>query len=171
MFQWISRCAPGISIILLVFLISFAFIDGRAWIFSPLRRVVMTYSILVHINAFTFSLRLIWALFWVERGIRNTLQRRMPSKRCETFTKCDHPSSGLPTASHALTALRINGMSKVEFDGTAACAPEVTHTIIVPNYMEDVETLRKTLSVLAHHRARTQYEVSFVPDLERYDRS
>jgi hypothetical protein len=38
----------------------------------------------------------------------------------------------------------------------------IIHAIILPNYMEDIATLRETLDVLASHRkARTQYEVGY----------
>jgi len=38
----------------------------------------------------------------------------------------------------------------------------VLHAIIVPNYMEDTDTLKETLSVLAtHSKAQQQYEVCF----------
>lgn len=38
----------------------------------------------------------------------------------------------------------------------------LVHAIIVPNYKEELDTLRETLDVLGSHpQARTSYEVSF----------
>jgi hypothetical protein len=42
----------------------------------------------------------------------------------------------------------------------------IIHAIILPNYMEDIETLRETLEVLASHRkAKLQYEVGDITQL------
>ena len=39
---------------------------------------------------------------------------------------------------------------------------QITHVVILPNYMEDIGTLRETLMVLASHgKAKSQYEVRF----------
>ena len=46
-------------------------------------------------------------------------------------------------------------------DGDAADHDHVIHAIVIPNYKEEVDSLRETLDVLASHpQARDSYDVS-----------
>jgi hypothetical protein len=181
MLQWLSRCIPGLSAIGLVVLLVLALgnddhyalyssQDGRSPAqFGPFpqrlrlsQKLLIFYLLLVHIDTVLFSCRLCFSIIVVNQKIRATLLRRhdlpsgfysegilQPADAKEMSSKSSQSSRSSPFDSDQL---RINEPS----------TGEVIHAIIIPNYREDIDTLRTTLAVLASHpRARTQYEVSF----------
>lgn len=161
MLQWLSRCTPGITVIFLIVLIIATIIDSKTYGISPVERFIMIYTTLVHINAAVFSCRLIWALICVEKGTRELLRRRDQPTSKDNYTGLDNSFSDAPDEAQN-DDVYTNGYT----NGDIHKAPlleeeaEVLHVMILPNYMEDLETLRRTLSVLASHpRAKKQYEV------------
>lgn len=114
------------------------------------RRVFVVYSVVVHLNMFVFTIRLAYSLF----GIIKETQR--------VFT-VPGPSQSLQAKECPLVDTATGrGPSPFDLEDSVTGAEEVVHVIILPNYMEDIDTLRTTLSVLASHpRALSQYEVRF----------
>ncbi|GKZ28266.1 hypothetical protein AbraIFM66950_000078 [Aspergillus brasiliensis] len=170
MLQWSSRCLPGFSILLLISLLLLAFSDNADWNLrksprpSPPRKPahdpshVLTlsqaffaiYTVAIHLNMFTFTLRLIWSLFWVTRRTQQVFQRRIWPKH----------ASKLDSTSESLLHLGNLPVSTGEQSVPKAPTKDIIHAIIIPNYREDVDTLRTTLSVLASHpNARLHYEI------------
>lgn len=182
MLRWLSRCFPGISTLLLLVLLAFAFGDIETlrhvpffhskghteenepparYGVAPLKlkfsqKIFIFYFLLTHVDTFFFALRLFFSSMLVTRKIKSTLQKR------------DNP---LPQSSSELDlfSARENDVQRSRLrSGIATPKPsdllqgaEVIHSIIIPNYGEEIETLRTTLAVLASHpRAVSQYEVS-----------
>ena len=171
LFLWMSRCIPGFSIIALLSLLAFAFPDSISlplWkglypstgtnepsnSSNPLslaQKIFLTYSVLIHLSMFGFTVRLSFALFRVTKETKEALERRAWRTPRSSF---DGRFVDSPIANQEYpdpSAFKTNDSREEE---------EVIHAIIVPNYAEDIDTLRTTLNVLASHpRASSQYEI------------
>jgi hypothetical protein len=174
MIRWLSRCIPGLSGIGLVVLLIFALRDAEQPQFFFLQqdgpsaqsglssqglrltqKLFIFYTLLVHLDTFFFAIRLCFSIIVVNKNLRATLLRRhdLPS---------GFYSEGILQPADAQ---ELNSTS-LQFDPNRTrpnepITSEVIHAIVIPNYQEDIDTLRITLAVLAAHpRARTQYEVS-----------
>ncbi|KAI9933082.1 hypothetical protein MW887_007553 [Aspergillus wentii] len=180
MLRWFSRCLPGFSIIALLLLLLLTFTDAASlspWkdFFPPStdkpsgdkpspinigQKIFMIYTILIHINGFGFTVRLSWSLFNVTKETKLALKRRIwqtsrtPSE-ADGGDYVDSPST--PTQKFPDPAVFKMPYSSVD---SIDELEEVVHAIILPNYGEDIGTLKTTLDVLASHpRASTQYEI------------
>ncbi|KAL4819835.1 glycosyl transferase family group 2-domain-containing protein [Aspergillus spinulosporus] len=159
--QWVTRCLPGFSILaLLVLLLSASDAIPGLWrdpakdrpdgpVLNLAQKIFILYSILVHLNTLLFTGRLSWALSYAFAQTSRMLKRR------------DHSLGGAwkrsgPLEDPSSTALDQESPRV----SVSEVAEEVTQAIIIPNYNEDIDTLRETLDVLAGHpRARSQYEI------------
>ena len=113
----------------------------------------MGLSIFVHLNAFGFAIRLFFSLLYISKESKKVLQRRSVAGS-KLLGDGEQDLGG----DLALDVLRVN--SSQEESKFFLGAEEVIHAIILPNYKEDIDTLRTTLHVLASHpRASSQYEV------------
>jgi hypothetical protein len=184
MIRWLTRCIPGLSALCLIVLLVFAFSDvgpppQLPRIFpqerqydahlpdtfdpSPLglklsQKIFIFYTLLVHIDTALFALRLFFSIHVVKRKIRATLLRRhdLPSGFYSEGILQRTDSQELDSRSPE----RDQNADKLD---EPSSAEEVIHAIVLPNYQEDIDTLRMTLAVLAAHpRAATQYEVSSI---------
>lgn len=185
MWTWISRCVPGLSILLLIALLLVAFGDTTVALAhlspwstrppatkasdnhhsisaSPLQlstaqKLFVAYTVLIHLNAVTFVMRLAWALSRMTFATRAVLRRRPTPKSVNgSHVSSFYDSPILAPKDSGFTDLTAADPAALE-DGVHG---EVVHAIILPNYSEDMETLQTTLNVLASHpRASTQYEV------------
>ncbi|PLB52074.1 hypothetical protein P170DRAFT_453600 [Aspergillus steynii IBT 23096] len=160
--RWISRCLPGFSvIILLALLLLTADFVPLPWKrpLSPsdpedltlAQRVFMVYSIFVHTNMFAFTVRLAWALLRIPVETKRAIDRRV--SRAPDLSPSESGYQGT-------SSQKLPDSSVFEIDNISIEEDEVVHAIILPNYSEDIDTLRTTLNVLASHpRARAQYEI------------
>jgi hypothetical protein len=184
MIRWLSRCVPGLSALCLIALLVLAFGDvdpspRLPALFpqhvkydphhqdssgpSPLRlklsqKLFIFYTLLVHTDTALFALRLFFSVIVVTRKIRATLHRRhdLPSGFYSEgiLQPVDSQERGIRSHQHDPDTVKLDQLSS---------ADEVIHAIVIPNYQEDIDTLRMTLTVLAAHpRAATQYEVGSV---------
>lgn len=184
MWKWISRCVPGLSLLALLTLLVLAFPETVSWIhfswsgkepsgpfhhgnddwqarqatLSLAQKIFIGYTVFVHGNAFTFSLRLAWALSQMVRQTRAVLGRRPLTKKFHGSAGSDSPVfAESPTDTPDPMSFDLGALEGGE-------QGEVVHAIILPNYSEDLDTLETTLKVLASHpRAATQYEVCILP--------
>jgi hypothetical protein len=188
MWKWFSRCVPGLSLFLLLALLCLAFPDITRWLphispwsrnappstdhrhgpprhpmplsLSLAQKTFIGYTVLVHFNAFTFVCRLAWALTRMVTETRAVLRRRPASMSFWSPSGAKTPSF---SDSPIMTPRPLSTEDSDCFDlGSLEDGEEgeVIHTIILPNYSEDLDTLQTTLQVLASHpRAATQYEV------------
>lgn len=179
MLRWASRCVPGFAILALLSLSLLAFTDisrslsyedpphyhhpppghphpphDRPEILPLAQKIFIGLSIFVHLNAFFFAIRLFFSLLYTLKESKKALQRRSPISS-KLFEESEHNLDGdLP--------LDDLGFQSSQTDSDSFLGDkEVIHAIILPNYKEDIDTLRTTLLVLASHpRASSQYEVS-----------
>lgn len=186
MWKWLSRCVPGLSLLSLLILLLLAFPETASWIHMPwsgkgpavpshhgndhwkerqvtlslAQKIFIGYTVFVHGNAFTFSLRLAWALSQMVRQTRAVLRRRPLTKTLRGPAGSDSPIfADSPIDTPDPMSFDLGALE----DGEQG---EVVHAIILPNYSEDLDTLETTLKVLASHpRAATQYEVCVRPYL------
>lgn len=184
MWRWLSRCFPGLSIILLLTLLLLAFPELTRWLpLSPgppstppakgnpegpaslnlAQKVFIGYTILIHFNACMFVCRLSWSLSRICRETRAVLKRRLAAKNFSSPNGQTSPqfvdSPVLCPVNCSVPAERTRYLDVRSLEEGEP--EEIVHAIILPNYCEDEETLRTTLNVLASHpRAPSQYEVS-----------
>ncbi|KAK3078183.1 hypothetical protein LTS18_008228, partial [Coniosporium uncinatum] len=166
MFGWLYRCAPGLSLIIIVFFIIDAFsapapalVDcsfSNSFLTFPapnvlLRRCVagmtlsqiflVSYTLICHLVLVMFGMRLSWSLYHVTTNIKRVRKARI---------------MGIDTMHPKAQHLDLERYGR---EDTGTKAQEIVHAIIIPNYMEDVGTLKTTLAVLASHPRACQYEI------------
>ena len=110
--------------------------------------VFVCYTVFVHGVALIFPFRLCWGTASLTRRLRKTIQHNTPLQ-----SAAYHSSTG--GHKHDLDdSISIEMESKANRQG-------VLHAIVLPNYKEDIDTLRETLDVLAcHPQAASSYDVS-----------
>jgi hypothetical protein len=126
------------------------------------------YCLLIHFLVFLFPIRSCWSIIDITRTMKKTAR----SKTLRDI-KLSHRRRGSSTSlssSETLTSSRDGSTTGSEAgdidlepytDGESNAAENVIHVIIIPNYKEEVDTLRETLDVLASHpQARYSYDVS-----------
>jgi hypothetical protein len=124
------------------------------------------YCLFIHILVAMFPLRACWAIWDLTRNLKKTA--RSKTLQDVKFSHRRRGSSTSLSSAETLTSARDFSASSSE----AGDEPEylldadmatdtVIHAIIVPNYKEEMDTLRETLEVLASHpQARDTYDVS-----------
>jgi hypothetical protein len=174
--SWCSRRVGGLSVVILVSLCALVLFNE----FQSLRRdkihpgrhnkdggilvlIFAYYSLFIHILVTIFPFRACWAIWDVTKSVKNVARskrwREVPERKLSTYS--------LSSAAETLTPSRASATSSdtEDFDSGyfADAEPETAqhfHTILIPNYKEDIDVLRETLDVLAcHPQARTQYDV------------
>jgi hypothetical protein len=127
------------------------------------------YALFIHILVFLFPLRACWSMFDITRSMK-----KMAKSKALTAIKLSHRRRGSSTSlssSETLTSDRDLPSTtsseagdldnEIYTDGDATPVDSIIHAIVVPNYKEEVDTLRETLEVLASHpQARNTYDVS-----------
>jgi hypothetical protein len=134
--------------------------------------VIFAYiCLLIHTLVMGFPVRSCWSIFDMTR----CLKKAANSKSIKEY-KLAHqrrPSSTSLSSSETLTSSRDgatpsstseseSGDFEPDFYADGEIDPDrVIHAIVIPNYKEEVDTLRETLDVLASHpQARDTYDVS-----------
>jgi hypothetical protein len=127
------------------------------------------YCLLVHFLVFMLPFRACWAVW----DITQALKRITPSSTLEDYKKlmvrrrdsCASLASSetLTSETHVSSAAASEaGDTELETytDSTDVAQDPVVHAIVIPNYKEEMDTLKETLDVLASHPlARTTYDV------------
>jgi hypothetical protein len=132
-------------------------------------RLFAYYCLLIHVLVAMFPMRSCWAIWDITRSVRKMAR----SKTLEDvkFSHRRRGSSASLSSAETLTPTRDFSTSSSEagdepgylIDSDIA-VESVIHAIIVPNYKEEMDTLRETLEVLASHpQARDTYDVSTCP--------
>ncbi len=125
------------------------------------------YCLLIHLFVFMFPLRACWGIWDLTSALRRTAR----SKSLKDFkfahrrrgSSTSLSSSETLTSSHASSSASSEaGYIDLEFYTDGDLVPDsVVHAIVIPNYKEEMDTLRETLDVLASHpQARNCYDVS-----------
>jgi hypothetical protein len=125
------------------------------------------YCLLIHFLVFMFPLRACWALWDITRSLKKTARSKtlrdfkFAHRRRGSSTSLS--SSETLTSSHGCSASSSEaGDLDAELYTDGDVAPDrVIHAVIIPNYKEEMDTLKETLEVLASHpQARNSYDVS-----------
>ncbi|KAF2090569.1 hypothetical protein K490DRAFT_34251 [Saccharata proteae CBS 121410] len=128
---------------------------------SVVRWIWISYAVLVHVFALVFPVRACWAMRSLTQRIRAANLKRFPPPPQNALGEFAKPTdNGLlgPTAIQLEDKISPASSS---YDGDDENTLEmVVHAILVPNYKEDIESLRETLEVLAcHPSARSCYDI------------
>lgn len=129
------------------------------------------YCLTIHILVSSFPLRSMWSIFDISRCLERTARSKslrdykLSHRRRGSFTSLSSSetltsSKELPSSSS--TASSEAGDTETEFvPDPETGIDRVIHAIIIPNYKEEMDTLRETLDVMASHPlARDTYDVS-----------
>lgn len=129
------------------------------------------YCLLIHFMVAMFPIRACWSIW----SITQSLKRGSQSRAIEEYKGAGlrrYSSSSSVASSETLASSIYNGVSSTDtelsdslpefyVDGKAVPESPIIHAIVIPNYKEEVDTLRETLDVLASHpQAQSCYDVS-----------
>lgn len=163
-FQWLSRCAPGLSLIILIVFIECTLgLVESTWIslfYSRLslshvggylmRAGFILYSFILHFVTLVFPVRLCWATWEAGSRIREQHREEVDDDAKSISEKSDE-------------GYKSDEMIYVEEIGAEQV--QVIMAIIVPCYKEDISILEDTLGVLGSHiLAKDSYDVRYHPN-------
>jgi hypothetical protein len=116
------------------------------------------YTLFVHTLGLLFPIRLCWALRSMTRNLKR-VQQQAPQVRKRIgkiqFRSTSSESGYEDSISSDFSESEIEVYTESEYEDKP-----LVHAIILPNYKEEIDTLRETLDVLASHQlARPSYEV------------
>lgn len=126
------------------------------------------YCLFIHVLVAIFPLRSCWALWDMTSSLRKSAHSKalqnlkFAHRRRGSSTSLS--SSETLTSSHGSSASSEAGDFEAELYTDGDAEPDrVVHAIVIPNYKEELDTLRETLEVLGSHpQARNTYDVSLV---------
>lgn len=124
------------------------------------------YCLLIHVLVAIFPLRSCWAVWDMTSNLRKSAHSKalqnlkFAHRRRGSSTSLS--SSETLTSSHGSSTSSEAGDFEAELYTDADSEPDrVVHAIVIPNYKEELDTLRETLEVLGSHpQARNSYDVS-----------
>lgn len=195
-FAWLSRRVGGLSLISLLILtywvLSHEYTAARDLVKSdsadktPASRfsygagiwsyVFAYYTLFIHFLVFIAPIRACVAVWDITSSLRKDARlhaiREYKLRRPRRESQASISSSEtLTTERLSISASSTEVMSDVELsymsESEEPTAAHVIHAIIIPNYKEEIDTLRESLEVLAcHPHATMTYDVScYIPDL------
>jgi hypothetical protein len=107
-----------------------------------------------------FGPQLCLALYWLTRNIKIARHSRLLSKALAQAVKPHFVAASRYVDSESEDDSSTRSLV-LTLPASLSIEDEIVHAIILPNYKEDIETLKQTLAVLASHdQASCQYEVS-----------
>ena len=166
--SWCIQRVASLGIVALMCLILVAFVWDRPsqekYDDGKLRRqitngqlVYVYYTLFVHILGVLFPLRLCWATRSMTRNLKMVAIQQQASlfrasSKSRRGSEVGYEDS---VASDSSDSIALSTLNENEWDDDP-----LVHAIILPNYKEDLDTLRETLDVLAcHPQASSSYEV------------
>ena len=175
MLSWFFRCIPLWSTIIFLLITVRAFLDSLTFVrtstnddsfrtkstcFTPECWQTMTvaqvlyvvYTLILQIQFIVWTPQITLALYQHARKVKAVRRRRI----AKNVNALQHKSDDFGAESDSDDSIAI------ELPDQTSVEDNILHAIVIPNYTEDLDTLRETLSVLARHpRAQQQYEVRF----------
>ncbi|KAK9312346.1 hypothetical protein V1522DRAFT_454258 [Lipomyces starkeyi] len=168
MYNYVCRCIPGISTLLVI-------------VFIVVRHESMDFIVLTlvyHVLIVANNVRTVYGIYATWRGMEKTAKqygmtalipvssltyRSRPASRCASHTTCSNDPRGSDVSSDSDAQNIESGVSSYKMNETAQIGDDSgapIHAIFVPNYTEHLDTLRETLSMLAsHYMAHSSYDV------------
>jgi hypothetical protein len=123
--------------------------------------VLVYYTLFVHFWGLCFPIRLCWAIRSTIRGLKKAGTQQLTT--LPKSLSIHVPKSSGSESGYEDSICSNCSSDDIELSSTPASEWEeelIVHAIIVPNYKEDLDTLRETLDVLASHTlAISSYEV------------
>ncbi|KAF5623339.1 glycosyl transferase gt-a type structural fold [Fusarium sp. NRRL 52700] len=127
------------------------------------------YSLFVHILVCIFPLRACWTIWTLTQSMKRAARseslldlKKLASRR-DSYTSVsssDTLMSNTNSPASSTTSEAGDYDPKYYTDGVPGACDNIVHVIIIPNYKEEVDTLRETLDVLASHpQAHYSYDV------------
>ncbi|KAM0262366.1 hypothetical protein ACHAQJ_001835 [Trichoderma viride] len=128
------------------------------------------YCLLIHFLVAMFPLRACWSIWSITRSLKQSAQSRAV-KDYKNAGPRRHSSSYSVSSSETLTSSNSNGISSPDSESSdsepelyikdkVTSQGQIIHAIVIPNYKEEMDTLRETLDVLASHpQAQSCYDV------------
>lgn len=126
------------------------------------------YCLFIHVLVSMFPLRACWAIWDLTRNLRKTARSKL--LKDFRFARRRRGSSTSLSSSETLISSRdgcsassseAGDLDQSTYPDTDTARDQIIHAIIIPNYKEEMDTLRETLEVLASHtQARNTYDVS-----------
>lgn len=186
-FEWCTRRAAGLSIISLLALAYWvisreaAVEEARHNPTNPTvygagiwNQVFAYYSLLIHVLVFITPIRAVWAM----RDVTGHVKRSLRSQSLSSFKKSRNNRRGSYASLSSGETLTVENSGKesatssepgsdveqdIDSDDDLIAMGSVIHAIIIPNYKEELDSLRETLDVLASHpQAQSSYDVSLI---------
>ncbi|KAF8850222.1 hypothetical protein BDZ45DRAFT_751934 [Acephala macrosclerotiorum] len=124
--------------------------------------IFVYYTLFAHILGLLFPLRLIWAIRSMTKNLKKVaMPAQTPYRRNSSHLS---PLSGSSESGYEDSVSSDFSEAEIELSTTTTesewdDAP-LLHAIIVPNYKEEMDTLRETLDILGSHtQARSSYEI------------
>jgi len=112
----------------------------------------VVYTLVLQIQFIVWTPQITLALYQHARKVKAVRRRRI----AKNVNALQHKSDDFGAESDSDDSIAI------ELPDQTSVEDNILHAIVIPNYTEDLDTLRETLSVLARHpRAQQQYEVRF----------
>ncbi|PMD18508.1 hypothetical protein NA56DRAFT_672343 [Hyaloscypha hepaticicola] len=120
--------------------------------------VLVYYTIFVHVLGLLFPIRLCWAVKSMTTNLKRTQIQAAPLRKLAKRIQFRHSKS---ESGYEDSLSSDYSESDVEVSTESEYEDELlVHAIILPNYKEEMDTLRETLEVLASHQlARSSYEI------------
>ena len=168
--SWCIQRVANLGIVALICLILVAFVWDRPsqekYDDGKLRKqitngqlVYVYYTLFVHFLGVLFPLRLCWATRSMIRNLKMVaIQQQASLLRASSSKSRKGSEVGYddPVDSDSSDSMELSTLNDNDWD-----EKPLVHAIILPNYKEDLDTLRETLDVLAcHPQASSSYEVS-----------
>jgi hypothetical protein len=127
------------------------------------------YCLLVHFLVFMLPFRACWAVWDITQALKritrsNTLEdyKKLVVRRRDSYASLSSSETLTSETNVGSASASEAGDTELEMytDGADAVQDPVIHAIVIPNYKEEMDTLKETLDVLASHPlARTSYDV------------
>ena len=160
---WCTSRICSVSLIAVVCLLYLAFwhgqhssnstkrpVYGRTDTITHAQTAFVCYTLFVHTIALLFPFRLCWGTASITRSIKKVLRQQTPPQ----YPAHHSANGGRKHDLHHSTAIEMEHNVNKQ---------NVLHAIILPNYKEDIDTLRETLDVLAcHPQSASSYDVSSI---------
>jgi len=138
-------------------------INGRSRSTRLTKATFAYYCLLIHVLVFIFPVRACWAIWDLTRSLKKVRAkslRELKFLRRGSSTSLSS-SETLTSTSSAAASSRNSEAGDLEAELYDAESGHIVHAIIIPNYKEELDTLRETLDVLASHtQACVSYDVS-----------
>ena len=130
------------------------------------------YCLLIHLLVFAFPLRACWSIWDISRRLQISIGHKAPCKaglynyrRDSSNSLSSSDTLALSSGSSLSSSSSDTGdIDQMYSDNSSGKVEQlVVHAIVIPNYKEEIDTLRESLEVLASHpMARDWYDVSLL---------